>query len=138
MAVLLDRRLLDRALVAAVLSAVLFALKAATIAVGRDPFDDPWVNGFFYAGALALAVSFALAGSVLARRRGRPSRLTAAALGLVAGVLGAVLVAVVATAVVPADGGWVWGEVNLWVIAVVTLVVLLVLRARTVAPRRAV
>lgn len=137
MAVLLDRRLLGRALVAAVATAVLFALKASTIAAGRDPFDDPWVNGFFYAGALALAVTFALTGAGLARRRDRRARLLAGVLGLVVGILLGVLVAAVAGALRPADGSWVWDEVNLWVIVLLTIVALLVLRSRARAPRRA-
>ena len=135
MAVVPSRRLLGLALAAAVLAVVLFALKALTIAAGRDAFDDPWVNGFFYAGVVALALTFALAGAAVSRRRGRRGRLRGAALGLLVGVVGGVLIAVVATTLLLSDGSWVWGEVNLWVIALLTLGALLVLRSR--APRHA-
>ncbi|GAB2580439.1 hypothetical protein [Microlunatus antarcticus] len=137
MAVVTSRRLLSRALVAAVVTAVFFALKDSTIAAGRDAFDDPLVNGFFYVGAVALAVTFALAGAALARRPGRRGRLRGAALGLAVGVVGGVVIAAVFTALLPADESWVYGEVNLWAIAVLTLVTLLVLRSRASAPRRA-
>lgn len=121
-----NRSLLTRALVAAGVTAVMFAAKALTIASGRDAFEDPIVNGFFFAGGLALVATFVLAGAgVATRHRGR-----GAALGLLVGVVGGVAIAALAGVLLPADGSWVWGEVNLWVIAVATLVVVLVLRSR--------
>ena len=125
--------LLSRALVAAVLTGVMFALKATTIATGRDPLDDPLVNGLFYVGAFGLALTFALAGAALARRR----RLLGAALGLLVGVAAGVSIAALASALLPDDGSWVWGEVNLWIIALLTITLVLVLRSRTDASRRA-
>lgn len=69
--------------------------RAVTIAAGRDAFEDPFVNGFFFAGGLALVVTFVLAGAGVApRHRG------------------------------------VWGELNLWLIALLTLALVLVLRSR--------
>lgn len=121
-----NRSLLTRALVAAGVTAVMFAAKALTVASGRENLDDPVASGFYYAGALALVVTFVLAGAGLApRHRGR-----GAVLGLVVGIVGGVAVAALAGVLLPADGSWVWGEVNLWVIAVATLVVVLVLRSR--------
>ena len=124
------RRLLTRALVAALVAAAMFALKAVSIASGRDPFADPLVNLFFFLGIAALLVTFALTGAALARRPGPRGRLLAAAVGLAVGVVGSALVAVVATTVLPSTGSWVWGEVNLWVIALLALATVLVLRAR--------
>ena len=130
-AVPVSRVLLNRALVAAVATAALIGLKAATIASGRDAFDDPLVNGFFYAGALALLVTFVLTGAALARRAGPRGRLVGAALGVAVGVVGGVLVAALAAALLPTDGHWVWGEVNLWTTATLTLTAVLVLRSRS-------
>jgi len=123
-------RLLTRALVTAVVTVAMFALKAVTIASGRHPLDDPVVNLFFFAGIAALLVTFVLTGAALARRPGRGGRALAAAVGLAVGVVGSALVAVVATTVLPAEGSWVWDEVNLWVIALLTLAAVLVLRTR--------
>ncbi|GAA1433042.1 hypothetical protein GCM10009616_24050 [Microlunatus lacustris] len=75
-------RLLTRALVAALVCVAMFALEAATIASGRDPFGDPVVALFFFAGLAALLVTSVLTGAALAL-----------------GVVGSALVAVVATAV---------------------------------------
>lgn len=129
-------RLLTGALVAALVTALMFALKATTIARGADPFDDPLVNGFFFTGLVALLVTAALTGAALARRPGRRGRLVAAAVGLVVGALGGALVALAAGALLPAGGSWVWGEVNLWVIALLALAAVLVLRARARRPER--
>lgn len=122
----LSRSLLTRALVAAVVTVAMFTGKALTIAAGRDAFEDPFVNGFFFAGGLALVVAFVLAGAGVApRHRGR-----GAALGLVVGIVGGVTIAALAGVLLPADGSWVWGELNLWVIALLTLALVLVLRSR--------
>ena len=120
------RSLLTRALVGAVLAAVMFTAKAVTVASGREELDDPVASGFYYVGALALVVTFVLAGAGVARRhRGR-----GAALGLVVGFVAALAIAALAGVLLPTDGSWVWGELNLWLIALLTLGLVLVLRAR--------
>jgi len=122
--------LLTRALVAAVVAVVLFALKAVTIAAGRRQLDDPVISLFFLAGLVALLVTFGLTGAALARRPGTRGRLAGAAVGLAVGAVGSAVIVFLATTLLPADGWWVWGEVNLWVTALLTLTGVLVLRSR--------
>lgn len=59
-----------RALLAGSVAALFFALKAVMIATGRDAYDDPLVNLFFYLGIAGLVVTFGLTGAALARRPG--------------------------------------------------------------------
>ncbi len=126
--------LFSRALMAAVVTVVLFGLKAGAIASGRDPFDDPLVNVFFFAGIAALLLTFAVTGAALSRRRGTRRTAAGVLLGLLVGVVGSGLIAVLATTLLPRGGIWVLDEINLWVIALLTLTTVLVLRSRLGIP----
>ncbi|NLG21388.1 MAG: hypothetical protein GX555_08185 [Actinomycetales bacterium] len=108
-------------LVAAVLSAAFWAAKATAIGLagglGRSSLEDP----LFLAGLGFHVVAVVTLVLWWTRRRHPAVR----ALSLVGGI--AVAVAVTAAfetllgLVKPADAGWVWGEINLWVLATVLL-----------------
>ena len=66
----------------------------------------------------------------VARRPTVLGRTLSAAGGIVAGALVAVAANAVVAAVAPPSPGWVWGEVNLWAMALILLTVNLVLLPR--------
>lgn len=123
------------AVIAASTTTVLWAAKAAAIAVagglGKSPLEGP----LFLLGLLAAVVSAGLVGAAFARRRATLVQVLAALAGIVvASLYGAAEGAVVAAAQ-PAHPGWVWGELNLWVLALTLLAVALVLARRPSAAR---
>ncbi|MEP9385149.1 hypothetical protein [Nocardioides sp. KR10-350] len=109
------------ALIASLACVASWAAKALAMALagglGRSPLEDP----LFYVGFLALLVAAGAYGASLVAHRGRWLHVAGAAGGLI----GAVVVTLVAGSLVgvlePAHAGWVWGEVNLWVVALVVL-----------------
>lgn len=120
-----------RALVASFTTVVLWTAKAVAIAVagglGRSPAEGP----LFLLGLLACVVAAALTGMAVARRRTAGGHVLAAVLGVVGfSVYGAVEGAVLA-AVQPTHPGWVWGELNLWVLMLTVLAVAASLQVRS-------
>jgi hypothetical protein len=111
-----------------------FAIAAAG-GLGRSPLEGP----FFLAGLALAVVATAVSGAALVRRRRLLVRVVGAVAELVGVSLLATLAQLVVTAAQPAHPGWVWGELNLWVIAVVLVGVnLIALRPRrpAAAPER--
>ncbi|MCH1867464.1 hypothetical protein [Nocardioides sp. CFH 31398] len=107
-------------LVAALTAVALFALKSVAIAVTGEPYGTA-AGVLFYPGLLAAVVAAVAAGLALGAGRGLPARA-----GLVLGCLAVAAVAaavgdVVGRAVVPSTS-WVAGEVNLWVMGAVLVV----------------
>jgi hypothetical protein len=125
------------ALLLSLATAVAWTAKAFAIAaaggLGRSPLEGP----FFLAGLASAVAAAAVSGIALVRRR----RLLVRVLGAVAALVGLSLLGTLAqvavTAAQPAHPGWVWGELNLWVVAVALVVLNLGVlrpRRRTVAP----
>jgi len=119
------------ALLGATGAVVFWAAKATAIGVAGGLDKSPLEGPLFVAGLLSALVGAAALGAWLLA--GRPVWLrTLGALGvMVLVVLSAGVGGAVAAALQPAEPGWVWGEVNLWVSAVVLAVAVLVQRSRT-------
>jgi hypothetical protein len=125
------------ALWAAAVAVVVWALKAIAIAVagglGKSPFEDV----LFFGGLLALVVAVVSVGVAAARGARLWVRVLAAVGACVASMI-ASLVANLAVAAVrgPEEGAsWVWGELNLWALALLALVVAVTVhRARPARP----
>lgn len=124
------------ALYAAIGAAVAWAAKAVAIGAAggldRSALEGPLfllglVSGLVGAGALGVALTV-----------GRPlwQRVAASALGIVVFLLVVAVTASAMAALTPADPGWVWSEVNLWVSAVLLVVAALVVsRSPRARPR---
>ena len=118
------------ALLGAAGAVVLWALKATAIGTAGGLDKSPLEGPLFLAGLVsALVGAGALGAWVLA---GRPTWMR------VAGTVGAIILLVlsagvggaIAAALQPDDPSWVWGEVNLWVSALVLAAAVLVQRSR--------
>lgn len=91
--------MLTRALIAALAALLFFVLTAVSIASGRDAHDDPLVNLFSFLQIASLLVTFVMTGTALVGRPGHRPRAIGAARGLGVGILLAVALAAVFTAV---------------------------------------
>lgn len=107
------------ALTTALLAAGAWTAKAVAIGIagglGRSPLENP----LFFLGLAACMVAMAACGVAWARRAAVPVRIAAGLGAVVAGWLTVVLVGALVgdrTA-----GHWAWTELNLWVVAALTL-----------------
>ena len=119
------------ALLGAAGAVVLWALKATAIGTAGGLDKSPLEGPLFLAGLVsALVGAGALGAWVLA---GRPTwmRVAGAVGAIVLLVLSAGVGGAIAAALQPDDPSWVWGEVNLWVSALVLAAAVLVQRSRT-------
>ena len=112
--------------------ATTFFWTAKAVAIGiagglnRSPLESP----LFLLGLVCCIVAAAATGVAVAHRQTVLGRTLSAAGGIVAGALVAVAANAVVAAVAPPSPGWVWGEVNLWAMALILLTVNLVLLPR--------
>lgn len=111
------------ALSAAAITTVLWTAKAIAIALagglGRSPGEGP----LFLLGFVACLTATVLTGMAIARRHSASGHVLAALSAVVImGVYG-VLEGSLISAVQPPHPGWVWGELNLWVLMLTLLAV---------------
>ena len=102
-------------------SVIGWGAKAVAIGIagglGKSPAEGP----LFAVGLLSALVGAGALGAALAHARPTWQRRLAAVGGVVVLMLIAAVCAALAAALQPDDAGWVWGEVNLWVGALVLL-----------------
>lgn len=109
------------AVIAAATSLVAWLAKATSTGVAGGPGRTPWEEVFFFVGLITQLVAFVAIILTLTRSRGVAMRLGAVVGGAVL-VFGFVTVfQLVIERVQPADASWVWGEINLWVVAALLL-----------------
>jgi len=112
--------------------ATTFFWTAKAVAIGtagglnRSPLESP----LFLLGLVCCIVAASATGVAVAHRQTVLGQTLSAAGGIVAGALVAVVANAVVAAVAPPSPGWVWGEVNLWAMALILLTVNLVLLPR--------
>ena len=104
--------------------------KAVAIGIGGGLNRSPLESPLFLLGLVCCIVAAAATGMAVAHRPTVLGRTLSAAGGIVAGALVAVAANAVVAAVAPPSPGWVWGEVNLWAMALILLAVNLVLLPR--------
>jgi hypothetical protein len=106
-----------------VVTTVLWTAKAVAIAVagglGRSPLEGP----LFLLGLVACVVAAALVGMTFAQKRSTAVRIVASVAGVVAAAVYGTLEGAVVSLLQPAHPGWVWGELNLWVLMLTLLAV---------------
>jgi hypothetical protein len=120
------------ALFASVACAALWAAKALVMAAAGP--GSPAEDLLFYAGLLALLVGGGAVGVALAGRRGVGIRVASGIAGVVAAYALVTIAGWLVGLVTPAHAGWVWGEANLWLSALVALGVTLARRRPERAP----
>jgi hypothetical protein len=109
---------------------VLWAAKATAIGIAGGLDRSPLEGPLFVAGLLSALVGAGALGVWLLEGRPAWVRGLGAVGAIVALVLSAGIGGSVAAALQPDDPGWVWGEVNLWVSALVLAAAALVQRSR--------
>jgi hypothetical protein len=106
---------------ASLLAVGLWSAKSIAIALagglGRSPAED----ALFFGGLLSCIVAVSALALALTAGKSLLQRLGAVVVGIVAGSALSFAVGAVVELVVPSDH-WVWGELNLWVLAVVVFV----------------
>jgi hypothetical protein len=111
------------AVTASVVTTVLWTAKAIAIGIagglGRSPAEGP----LFFLGFLAFIAATVLTGMALARRRTRAGYALAAVVAVVVAVVYGALEGALISALQPRHPGWVWGELNLWVLMSTVLAV---------------
>lgn len=109
------------ALAAATAAAGFWTAKAVTISV--DGAESPVAGALFFVGLLSCLTAAAALGVALTQDRSRAIRVTTGIAGpILGGVLAFAVNAVVGLFHAPDPGRhWAWGEVNLWVLAALTL-----------------
>jgi hypothetical protein len=109
------------ALLTAGVACALWSAKAVAIGIagglGRSPAEGP----LFLLGLVACVVAAAVTGMAVAHRRTTGGQVLAAVAGIVVAALYGTLEGALVSALQPAHPGWVWGEVNLWVLALTVL-----------------
>lgn len=109
------------ALVTSGLTCVLWTAKAISIAIagglGKTPAEGP----LFLLGLLACVLAAAVTGMALADRRTTAGQGLAAVGGIAAAVVYGALEGSLISAIQPDHPGWVWGEVNLWILMLTIL-----------------
>lgn len=109
------------ALIAAATSLLAWLAKATATGAAGGPGRTPWEDTFFFVGLAAQLVAFVAVALALTGSRPLGVRLGALLGGAVL-VFGFVTVfQLVIERVQPADASWVWGEINLWVVAALVL-----------------
>jgi len=111
------------ALLAAIMSAVAWGLKAVAIGLAggldRSPFESP----LFGLGLVAIVAAFASLGVAATRERPLTFRIIGGAVGLLIGLALSMLASFVAAALIPESAGWVRKEAGLWLSALLALLV---------------
>jgi len=111
------------ALLAAIMSAVAWGLKAVAIGLAggldRSPFESP----LFGLGLVAIVAAFASLGVAATRERPLTFRIIGGAVGLLIGLALSMLASFVAAALIPESAGWVREEAGLWLSALLALLV---------------
>jgi hypothetical protein len=118
------------ALVAAVTSAVMWALKGVAIGVAGGLDRSPWEGPLFILGLLAHVIALGALGAAITSGRSLPLRALAAAAGVAAGYVLSMLAAALAAGIMPASTGWVRSEAGLWLAALLAVAVTAVWYAR--------
>lgn len=125
------------ALFAAAAAACLWSAKSLFIGLAGGLDKSPFEGPFFLAGLAASVVASVALGVALTRRR--PGWVRAVAgIGTLVGGFGLAMAVDASVGLVQAAGPgrhWVWAEVNLWVLATLTLTLALVARRRETASR---
>lgn len=119
------------ALVMAMLTTVFWTAKAIAIAIAGGLDLSPLEGPLFLLGMLACLVTAAVTGMALAQGRGTLARVLAAVAGVAAAAVFGAVVSVLVSLVEPAGAGWVWGEINLWVLMLALLGLTAALHARS-------
>lgn len=118
------------ALIAALTSAVMWALKGVAIGVAGGLDRSPWEGPLFILGLLAHVTAFGTLGAAITAGRSLPRRALAAAAGVAAGYVLSMLAAALAAGIMPASTGWVRSEAGLWLAALLAVAVTAVWHAR--------
>ncbi len=104
------------ALITSSLTCVLWTAKAIAIAIagglGKSPAEGP----LFLLGLVSCVVGGVVTGMAVANRRTTAGRVLAGVAGLVVFAVYGALEGALVSAIQPADPGWVWGEINLWIL----------------------
>ncbi len=96
-----------------------WAAKAVAIAIAGGLDKSPVEAPLFLLGLMSALVGAAALGASLTPGKSTWVRVVAAAGGVVALIAVAIAGGAAAQAAQPADPGWAWGEINLWVSALV-------------------
>jgi hypothetical protein len=125
------------ALITSVLTSVVWTAKAIAIAIagglGRSPVEGP----LFLVGLVTCVVAAAVTGMAVAHPRSTSRRVFAAAVGIVAAAVYGTLEGALVSTISPAHPGWVWGELNLWVLMLTILALAVGLNVRGAAAQPA-
>lgn len=108
--------------ISSVVALVLWLADDIVIARRGQP-GDGWLDTvLFLGGGVAMIATVAALGLVHAEGRSRLRRIATAFGAVLAGALLTGVVQLVVVRLQPEDPGWAWGEINLWVLMVVVLV----------------
>lgn len=109
------------AVVAALATVAAWTAKAVAIASAGGLGRSPWEGPLFLLGFACLLVAVASIGLAAAVGQSFARRALSATASIVATVVVALLVNLVVARLEPSHPGWVWGELNLWVLALLAL-----------------
>jgi hypothetical protein len=122
--------LIRSALVASVATTIIWILKAVAIGVaggaGRSPLEGP----LFLLGLACAVAAAVLCGAAFARHRSMPWKVLGGVVGLAVASAFGTAEGDIVSAVQPVNPGWVWGEVNLWILMLALLAVSILLAVR--------
>lgn len=119
------------ALLFAGLAVALWAAKSIAIDLAGGLDRSPAEGPLFLTGLACFVVAAVSLGIALTRHRHLGVRVAAGALGPVVGLALAMVIDTALRSIRPAHPSWVWGEVNLWVTAILALVLAGMLARRT-------
>ncbi|WP_028659936.1 hypothetical protein [Nocardioides insulae] len=109
------------ALTAATLSVAFWAAKSVAIGTAGGLGISPWENPLYFAGLLCHVTAVVSLGLALSTGR-HPAQRALLVVALIGGALAiTVLVGTIAASLEPAAPSWMWTELNLWVIGLLTL-----------------
>jgi hypothetical protein len=120
---------------AALTAAAAWAAKAVAIGLAGGLDRSALEGPLFLLGLLAALVGAGALGAALADGRGMPQRAAVVVVAVVAVTFLAAVTAAIFAALAPSDPGWVWSELNLWVIATLLVVAAAVVRRQPVPGR---
>ncbi|HSO70488.1 MAG TPA: hypothetical protein VLQ67_12720 [Arachnia sp.] len=109
------------AVVTALLCIGAWTLKAITVSLAGGPNLSPLEDALFLFGLVASLTAVLFLGLALSTGRPAGVRVLAAIVSIVVGVAFSAAVVALVEWIQPADAGWIWGEINLWVFAAVLL-----------------
>ena len=109
------------AVVTALLCIGAWTLKAITVSLAGGPNLSPLEDALFLVGLVASLTAALFLGLALSTGRPVGVRVLAALASIIAGVAFSAAVVALVERIQPADPGWIWGEINLWVFAAVLL-----------------